>query len=103
MKRPENTLSVDQKVNKESQGAGTAAGTEVINLWVNLLKKHISQHGHRLKLPRTIDQFKRFKPELRTLFDLVVSGGFAVTAADAPYKPKAAPVDVSKFWQYKRN
>jgi hypothetical protein len=98
MKRPENTLTVDQKKNKELQGAGTAAGTEVINLWVNLLKKHISQHGHRLVLPRTIDQLKRFKPELRTHFDLVVSAGFAVTAADAPYRPKAAPIDISKLF-----
>lgn len=102
MKRPENTMSVDQKIKQNQQSAGTAAGTEVINLWVNLLKKHISQHGHRLVLPRTIDQFKRFKPELRTLFDLVVAGGFAVTAADAPYQPKAAPVDVKAFWEYKR-
>jgi hypothetical protein len=97
MKRPENTLTVDQKKNKDQQGAGTAAGTEVINLWVSLLKKHIAQHGHRLLLPRTIDQCKRFKPELRTFFDLVVSFGFAATAADAPYKPKASPVDISKL------
>lgn len=99
MKRPENTLTVDQKKNRDIQGAGTAAGTEVINLWVNILKKHISQHGHRIKLPRTIDQLKRFKPELRTLFDLVVSAGFAVTAADATYSPKPDPVDISKIME----
>jgi hypothetical protein len=103
MKRPENTLTVDQKIKKDLQGAGTAAGTEVINLWVNLLKKHISLHGHRLVLPRTVDQLKRFKPELRTMFDLVVSAGFAITAADAPYQPKAAPIDVSKIFDMARN
>jgi hypothetical protein len=97
MKRPENTLTVDQKKNKDQQGAGTAAGTEVINLWVSLLKKHIAQHGHRLLLPRTIDQCKRFKPELRTFFDLVVSFGFAATAADAPYKPKPNPIPINKL------
>lgn len=102
MKRPENTLSVDQKKNAETQGAGTSAGTEVINLWVNIAKKHISLHGHRLKLPRTIDQLKRFKPELRTHFDLVVSFGYAVTAADADYKPKAAPVEIGKIYAYRQ-
>jgi hypothetical protein len=102
MKRPENTLTVDQKKNRDTQGAGTAAGTEVINLWVNIMKKHIAEHGHRLVLPRSIDQYKRFKPELRTFFDLVVSGGFAVTAADAPYRPKAAPVDVSKLFELRQ-
>lgn len=101
MKRPENTLSVDQKIKQNQQGAGTAAGTEVINLWVNLMKKHISLHGHRLVLPRTIDQLRRFKPELRTFFDLVVSAGFAKTGAEAPYKPKAAPIDVKKLLEYK--
>jgi uncharacterized protein YaaR (DUF327 family) len=102
MKRPENTLTVDQKKNAENQGAGTAAGTDVINLWVSLMKKHISQHGHRLVLPRTIDQCKRFKPELRTFFDLVVSAGYAVTAADAPYRPKADPIDVSKIMEMRK-
>jgi hypothetical protein len=102
MKRPENTLTVDQKIKKEQQGAGTHAGTEVINLWVNLLKKHIAEHGHRLVLPRTIDQMKRFKPELRTFFDLVVSSGYAITAADAPYKPKAAPIDLTKFFEIRK-
>jgi hypothetical protein len=102
MKRPENTLSVDQKIKAEQQGAGTPAGTEVINLWINIMKKHISQHGHRLVLPRTIDQLKRFKPELRTLFDLVVSAGFAKTGAEAPYKPKANPINVAAFWNYNR-
>jgi hypothetical protein len=99
MKRPENTLTVEQKIKKEQQGAGTAAGTEVINLWVNLMKKHIVQHGHRLVLPRTVDQLKRFKPELRTQFDLVVSAGFALTAADAPYRPKPAPIDLKEFFK----
>ncbi len=103
MKRPENTLSIEQKKKKEMQGAGTAAGTEVINLWVNLVKKNISQHGHRYVLPRTIDQLKRFKPELRTLFDLVVSLGFAKTGSEAPYDPKPDPVDITKFWKFHHN
>ncbi len=102
MKRPENTLTVDQKINSEQQQAGTAASTGIIDLWVNLSKKNVALHGHRLKLPRLLDQLKRFRPELRTKFDLVVSFGFAVVAADAEYKPKANPVDITKFvrnWQ----
>lgn len=89
LSRPKNTLAPNEQNSKQKlHSLGTPASKEIVNQYVNLLKKHIAEHGERLKLPRLIDQFQKFTPDMRTFYDLVVAAGYAKIGSEAPYDPK---------------
>ena len=98
MSRPDTTKKLTKKKSFITED-GTPAGTGVIDLYVNLLKRHILAHGHKINHPRLITQFMGFTVKGRTKFDMVVAAGYAEIAEDAPFKPKIKGVDFTGLYK----
>lgn len=84
MWRPEITINQNSsRVSAVTEGA--PATSMFINQSTELLQEDVIDNGWKLKHPRIVDNLIRYKPELRTKFDLVVCCQLGVVAATKRY------------------
>ncbi len=98
MKRPENSVSI---THKGELTEGIYAGTDTIDLYVNRLKTYWAQHGHRCRQERILEDARRFTVKSRGQRDLTVACGWAILAAETPYKPKTVNIPIGDIFAFR--
>ena len=84
MWRPE--ITINQNASRVSAATeGVPATTQFINLATELLQNDVVENGWKYKHPRVVDDLIKYKPELRTKFDLAVCCQLGVVAATKTY------------------
>jgi len=100
MARPENSVSI---TNKSELTEGISAGTYTIDLYISRLKSYFAKHGNRCRQDRILNDARKFSYKTRTKRDLTVACGWALIAAEKPYKPKNISIPIGGLLNYRRS
>ena len=98
--RPRTTFTV--KGNTQAQ-EGIHANAATNEYQLRRKKSHIVHHGHKMILPRTVNDTIGFNPAERTQHDLEVASQLSLIATEKPIEETKNAVEVSNFFPTYRN
>lgn len=89
MRRPQETFTESGGKAQDTQGAPSS--TPTIEIYINKLISFVNRRGHTIRFNRTIGHLIEFTVKKKSQFDLAVSAGWSLVAADRPVSNKPAP------------